>query len=123
MSKIRINELARQLEVPSHAILDMLPELGVTEKKTHSSSVDEPIAELVRQRVQGGQPAQAHAESRGSAVAVEELEEQVAPYTSFETEQPGRGHQEPGFGAFRSAGSRRLERIIFHPPSRRKLPE
>ena len=26
MSKIRINELARQLEVPSHVILDMLPD-------------------------------------------------------------------------------------------------
>ena len=44
MSKIRINELARQLEIPSHEIIDMLPELGVTEKKTHSSSVDEPVA-------------------------------------------------------------------------------
>src|ERR1700733_12166391 len=54
MGKIRINELARQLEVPSHAIIDMLPELGVTEKKTHSSSVDEPVAEVIRQRVHGG---------------------------------------------------------------------
>jgi len=44
MSKIRINELARQLEVPSHSILEMLLELGVSEKKTHSSSIDEPIA-------------------------------------------------------------------------------
>ncbi|MGP0073586.1 MAG: translation initiation factor IF-2 [Bryobacteraceae bacterium] len=54
MSKIRINELARQLEIPSHEIIDMLPELGVTEKKTHSSSVDEPVAEIIRQRVHGG---------------------------------------------------------------------
>ena len=53
MSKIRINELARQLEIPSHVILEMLPELGVTEKKTHSSSMDEPVAELVRKRVHG----------------------------------------------------------------------
>src|SRR5579864_7709457 len=91
MSKIRINELARQLEVPSHIILEMLPELGVTEKKTHSSSVDGPIAELVRLRVQGGQPAEAYAETGGStAVAVEEQpEEPEAPYTSFENEQPG----------------------------------
>jgi translation initiation factor IF-2 len=54
MSKIRINELARQLEIPSHEIIDMLPGLGVTEKKTHSSSIDEPVAEEIRRRVQGG---------------------------------------------------------------------
>ena len=34
MSKIRINDLARELEVKSKAILDVLPEVGVTEKKT-----------------------------------------------------------------------------------------
>ncbi|MBZ5605121.1 MAG: translation initiation factor IF-2 N-terminal domain-containing protein, partial [Acidobacteriia bacterium] len=39
MSKIRINELARELEVKPNVILDLLPELGVTDKKTHSSSL------------------------------------------------------------------------------------
>jgi len=48
MSKIRINDLARELEVKSKAILDVLPEVGVTEKKTHSSSLEEHEAELVR---------------------------------------------------------------------------
>src|ERR1700693_4830935 len=95
MGKIRINELARQLEVPTHTILDMLLELGVTEKKTHSSSVDGPVAELIRQRVQGGQPAQAYAETSSVAVAVEEPEEQEAPYTSLETDQPGRAAKSP----------------------------
>src|SRR5579864_5795473 len=51
MRKIRINELARQLEVPSHEILDMLPGLGVTEKKTHSSSIDDDVADKIRRRV------------------------------------------------------------------------
>jgi translation initiation factor IF-2 len=72
MSKIRINELARQLEIPSHVIVEMLPEVGVTEKKTHSSSIDEPVAELVRKRVHGegiAQPA-----GSGPATAVEEPE-------------------------------------------------
>ncbi len=73
MSKIRINELARQLEVPSHAIIDMLPELGVTEKKTHSSSVDEPVAEIIRQRVQGGAGAAMRREA-DTSVAVAEPE-------------------------------------------------
>src|SRR5579864_2250610 len=77
MSKIRINELARQLEVPSHIIIDMLPELGVTEKKTHSSSIDEPVAELVRQRVQGSPESSARPEApTASAVAVAEPEPQ-----------------------------------------------
>src|SRR5689334_12439004 len=46
--KIRINDLARELEVKSKAILDVLEEVGVTEKKTHSSSIEEDEAVLVR---------------------------------------------------------------------------
>ena len=34
MSKVRINDLARELEVKSKAILDTLTLVGVTEKKT-----------------------------------------------------------------------------------------
>src|SRR5450432_3190254 len=46
--KIRINDLARELEVKSKVILDVLLEVGVTEKKTHSSSVEEDEAVKVR---------------------------------------------------------------------------
>ncbi|MGB8128746.1 MAG: translation initiation factor IF-2 [Candidatus Angelobacter sp.] len=46
--KIRINDLARELEVKAKAILDVLPEVGVTEKKTHSSSIEEDEAVRVR---------------------------------------------------------------------------
>src|SRR5215468_3646326 len=46
--KIRINDLARELEVKSKAILDILEEVGVTEKKTHSSSVEDDEAEKIR---------------------------------------------------------------------------
>src|SRR5215472_8448795 len=46
--KIRINDLARELEVKSKAILDVLDEVGVTEKKTHSSSLEDYEAERVR---------------------------------------------------------------------------
>ena len=51
MKKIRINELARELEVKPGVILDLLPELGVQEKKTHSSSVDEDVAIALRDRL------------------------------------------------------------------------
>src|SRR3974377_1932468 len=51
MSKVRINDLARELEVKSKAILDVLPIVGVTEKKTHSSSLEEHEAERVRKHL------------------------------------------------------------------------
>jgi translation initiation factor IF-2 len=54
MSKVRINDLARELEVKSKVILDLLPQVGVTEKKTHSSSVEEEEAERVRGALRHG---------------------------------------------------------------------
>jgi translation initiation factor IF-2 len=48
MGKIRINDLARELEVKSKAIIECLPELGFTEKKSHSSALDDDIADKVR---------------------------------------------------------------------------
>ena len=48
-NQIRINELARELEVKAKAIIDYLPEAGVTEKKTHSSSIDVEAAVKVRE--------------------------------------------------------------------------
>jgi translation initiation factor IF-2 len=53
MSKIRINDLARELEVKSKEILDSLTTVGVTEKKTHSSSLEDHEAELVRRHLRG----------------------------------------------------------------------
>jgi translation initiation factor IF-2 len=71
MKKIRINELARELEVKPNVILDMLPELGVEEKKTHSSSIDEDVALVIRKRlgfdVPSGNGAPPPAEPEGAA--------------------------------------------------------
>jgi len=58
MSKVRINDLARELEVKSKAILDALPQVGVTEKKTHSSSIEDHEAEKVRAYLRGSAEAQ-----------------------------------------------------------------
>src|SRR5271154_2724964 len=54
-NQVRINELARELEVKARAVLDYLPEIGVTDKKTHSSSIDLHHAELVRKHFATGQ--------------------------------------------------------------------
>jgi translation initiation factor IF-2 len=61
MSKVRINDLARELEVKSKAITDMLTLVGVTEKKTHSSSLEDYEAEKVRAHFRGLSEASAHA--------------------------------------------------------------
>ena len=77
-AQIRINELARELEVKAKAILDLLPGFGVTEKKTHSSSIDVDVAEKVRRRLQGGD----EPEPEPAQVVVEE------PEKKFEKEIP-----------------------------------
>ena len=66
MSKIRINDLARELEVKSKAILDVLTEVGVTEKKTHSSSLEDHEAEKVRAVLLGSGNGQGTKSSRAA---------------------------------------------------------
>jgi len=59
MNKVRINDLARELEVKSRSILDALTAVGVTEVKTHSSSIEADEAEKVRNYLtKAGQAAQ-----------------------------------------------------------------
>src|SRR5271165_4658219 len=62
-SQVRINELARELEVKAKAIIDLLPGFGVTEKKTHSSSITVEVAERVRHHLKGVADAEAAAEA------------------------------------------------------------
>src|ERR1700760_453439 len=53
MSKVRINDRARELEVKSRPILDALEAIGVT-GKTHSSSIEADQAERVREYFRNG---------------------------------------------------------------------
>src|ERR1700755_3385333 len=64
MSKIRINDLARELEVKSKEILDVLTTVGVTEKKTHSSSLEDHEADLVRKHLPRGRSHAAPSQSK-----------------------------------------------------------
>src|ERR1700744_2596424 len=49
MSKVRINDLAREIEVKSRQVLDLLTKLGLGDPKmTHSSSIEDHEAEKVR---------------------------------------------------------------------------
>ena len=53
MTKVRINDLARELEVKSKPILDALEAIGVS-GKTHSSSIEPDQAERVREYFKNG---------------------------------------------------------------------
>src|SRR5437899_11600070 len=77
-NQVRINELARELEVKAKAIIDLLSEYGVTEKKTHSSSIPADVAEKVRKRIQGAAEAEAQAEAQAEAAVKAEKEAKEA---------------------------------------------
>src|SRR5713226_8953378 len=66
-NQVRINELARELEVKAKAIIDLLAGYGVTEKKTHSSSIPVDVAEKVRRHLQGGAQEEADAEAKAKS--------------------------------------------------------
>ncbi|MGE5486581.1 MAG: translation initiation factor IF-2 [bacterium] len=95
MRKIRVNELARECEQPNSVILALLPEYGVTEKKTHSSSIDEDVANQIRQRFgvfvepEAG-PAEARPEETPEKAAKEPEVTPVveAPVVEVEQERP-----------------------------------
>ncbi|HEU5350226.1 MAG TPA: translation initiation factor IF-2 [Terracidiphilus sp.] len=71
MSKVRINDLAREMEVKSKQVLDILMELGMGAGKTHSSSIEEGEAEKVRAHFERGRAgSHAGAASRSAQSAI-----------------------------------------------------
>ncbi|MGH9668850.1 MAG: translation initiation factor IF-2 [Terriglobales bacterium] len=77
MEKVRINDLARELEVKSKAILDLLPEIGVEEKKTHSSSIEPGEAEKVRRHFRAQAEAAPAKEGRAARPAPDEIKTKI----------------------------------------------
>lgn len=74
MGQIRINELARELEVKSKRILDYLAEIGTAEKRTHSSSLEDEVADKVRACFRALEEAeQAAAKAEAERIAAEKL--------------------------------------------------
>ncbi len=63
MGKIRINELARELEVKSNVVLEYLLEIGIQEKRSHSSALEDDLADKIRAHFRAdGAPAEKVAE-------------------------------------------------------------
>jgi hypothetical protein len=54
--KIRVNDLARELHTKSKAILDVLPELGITRVVTHSGALEPEEVTKVRAHFATPQP-------------------------------------------------------------------
>ena len=110
MKKIRINELARELEIKPGAILDLLPELGVQEKKTHSSSVDEDVAIALRHRLlTGGMP-------EGSRADHHEVSEETAGH-KLHTHDTSVAVEEPPSEAVEAPPSAPAARHVEPPPA------
>ncbi|MFQ5723023.1 MAG: translation initiation factor IF-2 [Terriglobia bacterium] len=92
MGQIRINELARELEIKSRRILDYLPELGVSEKRSHSSSIDDELAGKVRahfralERAEQEESERREAEARAAAekAVTEKAEREAAERAALE---------------------------------------
>ena len=74
MSKVRINDLAKELEVKSRAILDILPEIGVSGGKTHSSSLEADEAERFARTFRAG-----HASAGASGAPAARRSRRIAP--------------------------------------------
>src|SRR5271169_3520217 len=86
-SQVRINELARELEVKAKAIIDLLAGFGVTEKKTHSSSIPVDVAEKVRHHLQGIASAEA-AEAAAKESAAKAAQRRPAVLAPAPAEKP-----------------------------------
>ncbi|MBI4462020.1 MAG: translation initiation factor IF-2 [Acidobacteria bacterium] len=107
MDQIRINELARELEVKSKGILDYLTEIGTTEKKTHSSSIDNDLADKVR----------AHFRAEEAAAQAAAAAEQVRVAAEKEAaERAARARAAAEAEARRAAEAKAAEPVPAPPP-------
>jgi translation initiation factor IF-2 len=119
MSKVRINDLARELEVKSRSILDALTAVGVTESKTHSSSIEADEAEKVRNYFSGQRSGTSSAKSRSEA--------KPAAFNLSHVSKPGDAlkailERKQAEAAARNAPPPRPAAVIAAPPVRAEAP-
>jgi len=89
MGKIRINDLARELEIKSKLIVEYLPELGITNKRSHSSALEEEIAEKVRAHFR----ALSQEQAEQTPVAAEPAPPAAGAPSPVPTAQPKKPHE------------------------------
>ena len=64
---MRINELAKELELKAKVIIDALPEIGISGKRTHSSAIGDDEAAKIRRHFKAQSDAENTAGSRSRA--------------------------------------------------------
>ena len=94
--QIRINELARELEIKAKVLIEYLPEIGIAEKKTHSSSLEHEQADRVRKHFLGLAATEAAAESEKQAKAAAA---KARPAARPAASVPAKGTQAPASAA------------------------
>jgi translation initiation factor IF-2 len=119
MSKVRINDLARELEVKSRSILDALTAVGVTESKTHSSSIEADEAEKVRGYFSGQRTGTSSTKSRA--------ESKPAAFNLSHVSKPGDAlkailERKQAEAAARNAPPVRPAAVVAPPPVRAESP-
>src|ERR1035441_4106074 len=119
MSKVRINDLARELEVKSRSILDALTAVGVTEPKTHSSSIEDYEAEKVRGYFSG--------QRNGSSVATRSRVETPPSLDFSHISKPGDAarlilERKLAAEKARSMPPQRAAAVVVHPPAASTTP-
>jgi|SRR5579875_1593051 len=97
--QIRINELARELEIKAKVLIEYLPEIGVTEKKTHSSSLDHDQAEKVRRHFRAQEDAEAAAAEEKQKAAAAKPKPVLRPGAEPASSAAARPAQTPGVHA------------------------
>ena len=121
---MRINELARELEVKAKAILEYLAEIGIQDKKSHSSSIEEDLAEKVKAHFREAEAAPPESVSAGDVESAA-----AKPPSGVEAERKGAAVRAEGRPAAPSAapGARKVapseapaapRRSVLRPPLR-----
>ena len=123
-TKIRINELARELEVKAHYILELLPDVGIAEKKTHSSSVEGEAAEKVRKLIlrKSKSAEKAQAPAKGAAKPKKTANEPVAETKLKAAPAKASSIAKPSIPSGRGGTPLRPPVQVLRPPLRQQAP-
>ncbi|HEV2340365.1 MAG TPA: translation initiation factor IF-2 [Candidatus Acidoferrales bacterium] len=115
--QIRINELARELEIKAKVLIEFLPAIGIAEKKTHSSSLEHDQAEKVRKHFRDLAAAEAAAEAEKLAKsAAAKARPTAKPAAPAPAAAPAKAPLHPVAPAARPAAPPAAAPAAHHPP-------
>ncbi len=122
MGHIRINELARELEIKSRALLECLPEVGITEKKSHSSALEDEDAEKVRAYFRSKTKVKEPAAKESPKPAAPQVKEAAPSHAPAPETKPAEPHAEPSLTRSIAEIKAAARRSVAMPPPRPHVP-